>query len=89
MPLATARSSAAAKRCWFLGRGFDVGGDDVDFRTLGLISEIIGGVEDNLVAPAGAEVKAEAAFSACVYQQIHHAAALKDTADVSRAEILR
>jgi hypothetical protein len=32
-------------------------------------------------------VKAEAAFSPCVDQEIHHAAALKNTADVSCAEI--
>ena len=89
MPLATARSKRRGKPLRLLGRRFDVGGDDVDLRALGLICEIVGGVEDNLVAAAGAEVKAEAAFSARVDQEIHHAAALKDAADVSRAEILR
>ena len=73
----------------FLGCGFDIGGDDLDFLALGLIVEIIGGVEDNLVASAGAEMETEAAFSACVDQEIHHAAALEDAADVTGAEIFR
>ena len=73
----------------FLGCRFDVSGDHVDLRTVSLIVEIIGGVQNNLVAAAGADVKAQMAFRAGVDQQIHHAAALKDAADVTRAEILR
>ena len=57
--------------------------------TLGLIGEIVGGVEHDLVAAAGADVKAEAALGAEVHQQIHHAAALKDAADIAGADILR
>src|SRR6516164_5879915 len=78
-----------SKTLRLLGRSFDVSRDDIDFRALGLIGEIVGSVEDNLVAPAGAQVEAELALSAGVYHQVHHAAALKDAADVAGAEIFR
>ena len=57
--------------------------------TLGLIGEVIGGVEHDLVAAAGADMKAQAALDAEVHQQIHHAAALENAADISRADIFR
>src|SRR4030095_8403077 len=73
----------------FFRRCFYIGGDDVDLGALGLIFEIVRGVEDYLVAAAGTEVKAEAAFGACVDQEIHHPTTLKDAADISGTEVFR
>ncbi len=68
---------------------FKIGRNDIDLRTFGLIGKIVGGIEHDLVAAAGANVKAEAPFGTRHHQQIHHAAALKNAADVAGAQRLR
>jgi len=89
LPLAMARSRAAANRSGSLRRGFEVGRDDLDLRAFRFIGEIVGGVEHDLVAAAGADMKVETALGAGDHQEIHHAAALEKAADVAGAQVVR
>ena len=50
------------------GRRFEIAGDDVDLGTFGLVAKIVGGVEHDFVAAAGAEVKSQTALDAKVHQ---------------------
>src|SRR5207249_3998112 len=87
--LAPANSAVVSiKSSRLFRRRFEVGRDDVDLRALSLIGQVVGGVEHDLVAAAGADVKTQAPFDPEVHQQIHHAAALKNAADVAGADIL-
>src|SRR4029434_531607 len=69
-----------------LRRGFKISRNDVDLVAFRLVGEIIGGIEHDLVAAAGADMKTQAALGARVHDEIHHAAALKNAANVSRAQ---